>query len=253
MTDKRSTRTAGNDIPSTGNASDKHRNAEGLENPKTIPQHASGYAKAVAGKPPQSDEKVPADRNEPLPQALAFFMLELQLGLRALNKLNEAACAEFDRITADEVMARNTIEPSELLEMNSFVELLSRELQALGQKAQIIFGHFRNSLLDAGVEAEELQARTNRKKSDWPSDEAERIKELMGQLSEKEMAIRAQIMVTLTVLFKLHEILETIRDEHGPFDRLDSLALLLAKEIAKIMKHFDGGELWNVLWEQPSK
>jgi hypothetical protein len=220
---------------------------------KTTARDASGYAHKVAGQSSQGDEKVPADKNEPLRQTLTFFMLELQLGIRTINKMNEVAYAEFDRITPDEVALKNTNEASELLEMNAFLELLAGELQRLAQKAQIIVGRFRNSLLDVGVDAAALEERTNKKSQDWPSDEAERLKEIMAKHSKKEMAISTQIMITLPALFKLHEILESVGHDYGPFDRVDMLALLLTREIMTIMKNLDGGELWKVLSAQAPK
>jgi hypothetical protein len=247
MTDKRSTRRAGNDIPSRGDNSDKRRGADVLESSKTTSRGASGYAHKVAGELPQGDEKVPADKNEPLPQALAFFVLELQLRIRTINELNKAAFAEFDRITEDNIAPNNLIKASELLEMNALLAVLEHELQRLGLKTQVIAGRFRDSLLDAGIDVAELEERTNKKKQDWTSGEAERIKEGMAKLSKKEMAIRTEILITLSALSKLHKVLRLTRDDRGQFDRIDRLAFLLSREIVNIMKKLDGGELWKVL------
>jgi hypothetical protein len=206
-----------------------------------------------AGQQVRNDEEVPTNEKEPLRQSLTIFMLELQLGIRTINKLNEDAYAEFDRITPDEAVSTNTIEAGELLEMNALLEILESELQRLGQKAKIIAGRFRTSLLDAGVDAAELEGKANKRRQDRPSDEAERLKDGMAKVSKKEIAFRTEIMLTLTAISKLHEVLGSIRENHGPFERIDHLASLLRSEIVKIMKTFDGGELWKILTAQPPK
>src|SRR6266403_2645613 len=149
MKDKTSTKAVGNDGPNKGDSTSKHVEADVLKGLKATPPETSGETlkPEPTGRRVQDGEEISTDEKEPLNQALAFFMLELGLGLRTINKLNEAAYAEFDRITSDEVASKDTIESSELLEMHAFLELLERELQSLGQKAQIIVGRFRNSLM----------------------------------------------------------------------------------------------------------
>src|SRR6266403_847131 len=227
MKDKTSTKAVGNDGPNKGDSTSKHVEADVLKGLKATPPETSGETlkPEPTGRRVQDGEEISTDEKEPLNQALAFFMLELGLGLRTINKLNEAAYAEFDRITSGAMVSQNTIDVSELHGMNAFLELLQRELQPLGEKARIMADRFRNSLLDAGVDGTELEESTKLKTQVWPSDKADRLKEVTAKLSKKEMAIRTQLMITFTTLCTLHEVLETIRKDRGPLVRIDELGL----------------------------